>query len=609
MSATPQLFLRAVQAFQRANYGAAIAALQQQLQQRPDAAAYHLLALCYDLTKQTMLAEPAFTMALQLQPTQLEYLQNFCRFLKKHALATQATQLLQHYHVLQPKAPAINYQLAQLAANFSQTKTAETLLQQCLQQDPQHSAAIQLLAYLKREQGELEWTEKLLAQAVQLEPANPIVWINLSVVQRLLGKAKLAWQSASQAQLLNYQGPELLDALIGASIDNGNLPEAYLLIERLTTTFPEYVAGHTTKLHFLWEYGARVAPDLAPFSAVMQLCLQQPQHRQLHHALAGVLIEANQAEQALQLLQAVNAGQDPVSMALFADAYEQLQDKRAAIYYQNAYQHLQHNSVAFLNAYVRHLIRVEDLNQAEHIALIATERFPDDQEAWSYLALIWQEKQDPRADWLCDYEKMIVSINVPPPAGYNSMQEFLQVLTPILDSLHLATKEPLSQSLRTGSQTAGKLFGSDIPEIQILAKSLKESVEKYLQTLSVDMAHPFYRRVVNQIKFSGSWSVKLYSSGLHVNHIHSQGWLSSAFYVALPPAVQEHDAIAGAIQFGQPPTFLNLPQTVKRLIKPQPGMLVLFPSYFWHGTVPFVDTEPRLTVAFDMLPSGPENAS
>jgi hypothetical protein len=29
---------------------------------------------------------------------------------------------------------------------------------------------------------------------------------------------------------------------------------------------------------------------------------------------------------------------------------------------------------------------------------------------------------------------------------------------------------------------------------------------------------------------------------------------------------------------------------------------VLFPSYFWHGTVPFQSDQPRVTVAFDAVP-------
>ena len=32
-------------------------------------------------------------------------------------------------------------------------------------------------------------------------------------------------------------------------------------------------------------------------------------------------------------------------------------------------------------------------------------------------------------------------------------------------------------------------------------------------------------------------------------------------------------------------------------------VLALFPSYMWHGTVPFEDEQPRMTIAFDMRPA------
>jgi len=37
-------------------------------------------------------------------------------------------------------------------------------------------------------------------------------------------------------------------------------------------------------------------------------------------------------------------------------------------------------------------------------------------------------------------------------------------------------------------------------------------------------------------------------------------------------------------------------------VHPELGQLVLFPSYFWHGTLPFHSEQPRLTVAFDVVP-------
>jgi len=59
----------------------------------------------------------------------------------------------------------------------------------------------------------------------------------------------------------------------------------------------------------------------------------------------------------------------------------------------------------------------------------------------------------------------------------------------------------------------------------------------------------------------------------------------------------------GWIKFGEPgvPTRPALPPN--HYVKPAPGTVVLFPSYMWHGTVPFGGTETRLTAAFDVIPA------
>jgi hypothetical protein len=102
------------------------------------------------------------------------------------------------------------------------------------------------------------------------------------------------------------------------------------------------------------------------------------------------------------------------------------------------------------------------------------------------------------------------------------------------------------------------------------------------------------------IDFAGSWSVRLRSAGLHINHIHD-GWMSSALYVSLPPEVS--DGQAGALTFGIPDAALGLDLPARRIETPKVGRLIVFPSYFWHGTTPFESAEPRLTVAFDALPA------
>jgi hypothetical protein len=37
------------------------------------------------------------------------------------------------------------------------------------------------------------------------------------------------------------------------------------------------------------------------------------------------------------------------------------------------------------------------------------------------------------------------------------------------------------------------------------------------------------------------------------------------------------------------------------LIRPEEGLMVLFPSYFYHGTVPLESDEVRISIAFDVI--------
>ena len=111
-----------------------------------------------------------------------------------------------------------------------------------------------------------------------------------------------------------------------------------------------------------------------------------------------------------------------------------------------------------------------------------------------------------------------------------------------------------------------------------------------------------WSRTVRKIRFSGAWSVCLRGGGTHTNHVHPQGWLSSALYIALPPTIGP-DEQQGWLKLGEPDAALGLDLPPRRLVEPRPGRLALFPSWMWHGTRPFAQGE-RLTVAFDVAGAG-----
>jgi len=95
--------------------------------------------------------------------------------------------------------------------------------------------------------------------------------------------------------------------------------------------------------------------------------------------------------------------------------------------------------------------------------------------------------------------------------------------------------------------------------------------------------------------------VRLRPGGFHIDHVHPLGWLSSAYYVSLPDLSDENSR-AGWLRFGRPGLRLTGCRP-EWFVRPEAGMLALFPSYFWHGTVPFERGDQRLTAAFDVVPA------
>jgi hypothetical protein len=159
----------------------------------------------------------------------------------------------------------------------------------------------------------------------------------------------------------------------------------------------------------------------------------------------------------------------------------------------------------------------------------------------------------------------------------------------------------LNQSVRSGTQTEGHLFSRIEPEIRALRAIVRAAVANYSAALGpIPDEHPqAHASPVREVRFSGSWSVRLAGSGFHTNHVHPRGWISSALYVGLPDTIDEGDPFGGWLVLGEPPAELGLDLPPVHKIRPKAGQLVLFPSWMWHGTRPFRSGE-RLTVAFDV---------
>jgi len=237
-------------------------------------------------------------------------------------------------------------------------------------------------------------------------------------------------------------------------------------------------------------------------------------------------------------------------------------------------------------ALYQHGVRLAPYNQASLAGLSATYRIMGDE----------------RDESLNGYDSLIQLFDLDPPQGFSDMADFNAELNAYLDRLHPQTREYISQSLRGGTQTPAQLFGAGHDLVQRLQVRISEAVGRYIGGLKQDADHPFLSRRGRDFRYVGSWSSRLRDCGFHINHIHPTGWISSCYYVGLPEAVKDETARQGWIKFGEPSFAVKLDNPVRRAVQPVAGRLVLFPSYMWHGTIPFHDAQPRTTIAFDAVP-------
>ena len=242
--------------------------------------------------------------------------------------------------------------------------------------------------------------------------------------------------------------------------------------------------------------------------------------------------------------------------------------------------------------------------KAEAAASRALQMAPDDQTALSLLGTAWRAMEDGRDHDLYRHDEFIQTFDLEPPSGFADMASFCGELDRWLDKLHSDEREHIDQSLRGGTQSAGSLFRPGrSPLLDGLRLRIEEAVRLYIARLPQDDRHPFLRRRAKDFRFAGSWSSRLKDTGFHANHIHTAGWISSAFYVALPDTMRDTSTQEGWIKFGEPSFEAGLSNPVRRTVQPLVGRLVLFPSYIWHGTVPFRAPQDRTTVAFDVVPA------
>jgi tetratricopeptide (TPR) repeat protein len=157
---------------------------------------------------------------------------------------------------------------------------------------------------------------------------------------------------------------------------------------------------------------------------------------------------------------------------------------------------------------------------------------------------------------------------------------------------------------RDGAQTTNLIQDED-PDISALISALTRAVKFTIDEKQPNANNPFLARIPEEWDYS-IWATILNKEGHQLPHLHPAAWLSGVFYLEVPLAVieDENEDQQGWIEFGTPGYGIDpvRPHIVRR-IRPEPGKLVLFPSHYFHCTLPLSGEMRRISIAFDVIPT------
>lgn len=489
--------------------------------------------------------------------------------------------------VLKPDADTA-YRAGLRALDTGDEIEAVPLLDAAIDAAPGDARLWQVKALLHRSLEHLAPSVAAFSRALELAPQDATI---------AHGYAHAALEAGLPAGLLfdralalaTDRGP-VMQGLVAALIAEEGPGAAIDRLDAELRANPDWLVGHWLLARLRWTEG-----DRENFTASIEAAVKRSPQSVMHwRQYVFILMHAGLHERALGIINRARVACGP-NIAFQFDEAACLTESWQLDAADRAFAALPRTSDMSVAIHmVRHLLRAKRPEDAAVHAEPLRKR-GDAHMIVPYLAIIWRLLGDPRFAWLEGDERFVRAYDL------RDKIDCWPKLAETLRGLHVASGQPLEQSVRGGTQTDGPLFSRIEPEICALRQAVAETVAEHIAQLPEPVAgHPLLTpRRDRRVRFSGAWSIRLQGAGYHTNHVHPGGWFSSALYIIVPPETEASERKAGWLTFGQPQVELGLDLPPVRMVQPKEGHLTLFPSTMWHGTTPFHEGE-RMTVAFDV---------
>ena len=466
-----------------------------------------------------------------------------------------------------PERADVMVAAAAAAFQAGQPESAAQYLRAAIARAPDSAPAHCNLGNLMRAQGKLADAVAAYRRAVEIDPGFAAALANLGAVLEQLGRPDEAEATYRQALAVAPDAVPLLDSLGRALAKQVRYQAALDAHRRALAIDPTYAPAQFNIADVLQEQGALAEAEAAYDRA---LALDGNFAPGLNN-LALVLQKLGRlAEAEARLRRAIEVGPD------YATA------------------HINLATVLFDRGAAADAVGACD-------AGLALE--PGNGTAIAFKAIALAELgRRAAAGRLNDVERLLRQRPLTPPAGYASLAAYNGALAAQVAAVPDRFSEP---GAKGGRQTRDLMVDPTGPLADFKAL-IDDAVGAYAQALPVEPAHPFLGRVPERWSLTAWGTLVSEIEPPEDSHIHPTAWASGVYYVALPEELRADDRQHGGwIEFGRPPRHIGHQfEPEITLVRPKEGLVLLFPSYFYHRVMPFKAAATRISIAFDVTPAG-----
>jgi len=466
-----------------------------------------------------------------------------------------------------------------------------------LRAEPLQSQALRLQGILARDLGDLDRSLKLLRKATDAAPLDPEPAAELGLSYLASGYLHLAERAFRRALARDPDSSKAL-ANLGALLQHrGHIQEAIECHRRVLELEPDDLEVRCNLATTLVEAG-RGDEALTECDAGLT---GSPARPELLATKGAVLVALGQYAAAVPLLQAaLETGPDDMALINLGLAHHQLgQSREALAALETAVRVNPENARATADLTIL-LSAASRSDAALRVSAEFLQRHPGERLVLAARAVALRDAgQADAARELVDLERLVKIRELPVPRGYRDHADFNARLAHLLRAEPSLLPSPLSKATRGGAQT-----GELDPDSSPVLGAFRDALNGELRHVIAELRHEGFERHPVMAWATDRWTLRIWGTvlapgGHQLPHLHPLAWLSGVYYVAVPPGLGDD----GALEFGEPPTRFALKiEPERRRVSARPGQLVLFPSWFWHRTLPFAQAGERISIAFDVMP-------